>query len=649
MSEDLKVLYQSLVLDRLDEARRWHDDYKRFHEESLHMSERLKRGEQIDPQVDRQFLERLLMEKANGIASRGQSTLSWKNFDEAIMKRTFVEAIEDLIRSPNVEAWSQVGRIWQEIIGRNNPVLINRIAAAATLEVSTSVDEYAFRRAFDWFHKQGFVGGEGAPDWFSRNLQLVSRLREVFQEELTSDIEGYDSFYLNQFIWYIYERISDATPRSSVNSRTAPISKQPMTVNRILYGPPGTGKTYETRKAALELLGEDIPTEREDLILRYEELQEANQIRFVTFHPSMTYEDFIEGLRPKLDSNDSHNLSYETRDGIFKAICKDARRNWTAWQSKGQERSFAQLWSEVEAELENGSGPFVIPTPGRRTQFEVYEIDDEVIRFHKSNGNDNHTLNARTLEAIFEGTREVPGGLSTYYTGLANWLKERGASQKGVATDLELKQYVLIIDEINRGNIPAIFGELITLLEPSKRMNQSEPLEVQLPSSQERFQVPPNLHVIGTMNTADRSVEALDVALRRRFEFVELMPKPNELGTTSDGLDLPAILTTINRRLEALLDRDHTIGHAFLLDAKNVNDVRHAFETKIIPLLQEFFYGEWSKIGMVLGAGFVRKSPLGKVAFAKGFGNEFDVPDIYEMIPAKDWNVDTFKGILSLG
>lgn len=136
----------------------------------------------------------------------------------------------------------------------------------------------------------------------------------------------------------------------------SPVLTQVGATNRILYGPPGTGKTYETRVAALTLLGEPISDDRKDVIHRYDALTEAGQIRFVTFHPSLAYEDFVEGLRPKLDGADAGNLSYVIRDGIFKAVCKDARRNWTAWQSKGLKRSFAELWSEVEAELESGSG-----------------------------------------------------------------------------------------------------------------------------------------------------------------------------------------------------------------------------------------------------------------------------------------------------
>ncbi|HOX50779.1 MAG TPA: AAA family ATPase [Fibrobacteria bacterium] len=415
--------------------------------------------------------------------------------------------------------------------------------------------------------------------------------------------------------------------------------------NEILYGPPGTGKTYATRVRALALAGEPIPSSRDEVIARYEAMVRAGRILFTTFHPSLAYEEFIEGLRPVADST-AGQLRYEVQEGIFARLCSRARTAWIAWSRGTVAESFDALWASFVEEVERQGG--VTVTTRGNTQFEVYEVDDGTIRFRKSNGNTQHTLSASTLRGIYDGTRSIAGGLSTYYDALVEHLKSRIEAKPELTSDRP-EEFVLVIDEINRANISSVFGELITLLEPSKRMDQTESLEIVLPYSRTLFQVPPNLHVIGTMNTADRSVEALDVALRRRFEFVEMMPKPDQLKTTDDGLDLHAILTTINRRLEALLDRDHTIGHAFLLDAKSVDDVRRAFETKIVPLLQEFFYGEWSKIGMVIGSGFVRKSPLGKVAFAKGFDKEFEAADIYELIPAKDWSIEAFKGILSPG
>ena len=175
---------------------------------------------------------------------------------------------------------------------------------------------------------------------------------------------------------------------------------------------------------------------------------------------------------------------------------------------------------------------------------------------------------------------------------------------------------LLIIDEINRGNVSSIFGELITLIEKDKRAGCDEELEVTLPYSKEPFKVPSNVYIIGTMNTADRSIEALDTALRRRFSFKEFPPKPYLIKTEGassknngivDGIDLETLLNTINTRIEKLIDKDHKIGHSYFLKVDNKEKLVHSFKNEIIPLLEEYFYGDYGKIGLVLGSSFVEK------------------------------------------
>jgi 5-methylcytosine-specific restriction protein B len=379
-------------------------------------------------------------------------------------------------------------------------------------------------------------------------------------------------------------------------------------LNRILYGPPGTGKTYHTINEALNIISPEFLNEnkedREVLNDKYRKLVEQGQIVFTTFHQSMTYEDFVEGIKPQEPNSPGDPISYIIEPGIFKRVCSKAMMK--------SENNFDTAYNAFLEEISNHADEkFKLNTKTGKVFAVSINSKNNLTLFTGSELKPNGTLTKENIQnQLING--ESYDYWDSYFKGVINYLVERHNYVEKQTQSV--KKYVLIIDEINRGNVSQIFGELITLLEDDKRLGEDESQRVKLPYSKEMFGVPSNLYLIGTMNTADRSVEALDSALRRRFSFVEMPPIPIILNTHSivkdgiiDGFDLKILLSTINQRIEKILDKDHLIGHSYFLKVSSISELKFVFQQNIIPLLQEYFYGDYGKIGLVLGSGFVEK------------------------------------------
>ncbi|EAI8624665.1 AAA family ATPase [Campylobacter lari] len=443
-------------------------------------------------------------------------------------------------------------------------------------------------------------------------------------------------------------------------------------LNQILYGPPGTGKTYHTIDKALEILGENLANkDRDRKKEKFDEYVKNRQIVFTTFHQSYGYEEFVEGIKPIINNDEnSQELKYEIKNGVFKELCDKSLKNYISSIQNENETDLDKLIFEFanyinqnfldkgnEFPLENKVNvkKILLNSKDEYRSFLLggsikspQRLTIDVIKRDYLDFINGRILSFKDIKPKYDSQSDYHGN-ATYYFMFYKKLKEFESLQneKFKIKKDNLKPYIIIIDEINRGNVSKIFGELITLIEPSKRIDESEGLKVTLPYSGEKFGVPKNVYIIGTMNTADRSITSLDTALRRRFEFIEMIPKPNVLSDNCEGVNLQELLKAINTRIEYLLDREKTIGHAFFIGIENLEKLKNVFQNKIIPLLQEYFYNDYALIDAVLNKnGMLENVIVENKDYLKNM-TEFIESDkvIYKFSDSQKWDEATFKKI----
>jgi 5-methylcytosine-specific restriction enzyme B len=433
--------------------------------------------------------------------------------------------------------------------------------------------------------------------WFdiARPIKVLSKMGDTIKEEYQSlGFDWQEGLYNgatfknadnSSFIKYWYNKI--ILEKQMENIVTLLKNKKQI----ILQGAPGTGKTYKTAEIALGIINK-LPSNidnRDDIMKAYKQAVKEGQIAFTTFHQSMDYEEFIEGLKPY--TNDKDELSYKVERGIFKEMCEKAKQ-------KGNTEKLDEAIEKLkEVCLENTQLELKTTT---NISFSVSFRNGRTFRVRSSRskaeeGTDFPT-NIEHIRKVYMG--ETKGIYNhSYVKGILAYLKDtyKIEDYNGKESD---KNYVLIIDEINRGNISKIFGELITLLEADKRIGEENEILVRLTySPDEEFGVPANLYIIGTMNTADRSLGYIDYAVRRRFAFQTLQSDKNVIekyyksnSIKDKALNLFDAIEKIIKKYINEIDfsvEDLMIGHSYFL-AKNENELQLKLDFEIKPLLNEY-------------------------------------------------------------
>lgn len=604
------------------------------------------------PDFTDQTIQDLWYTRDNKVSSLRQGGMSYEEFSHA--KDDLRELTKLIASGCSADVFEQAHQRLQSLKEQGKLKKFYRALCSRTFatfypsQITSVINEGMFFRVYNYCNNRFQLGlpadGEWSPlKWFTLNLALKARFHQALNND-PDDIE------LNMSLWHLYEveiddnsngilENSSSTSEDEIQDSSSDDILPPK--NLILYGPPGTGKTYKTIEIAVRacepeaftrLDGKEKTERRNELKKLYDSLVEKKRIRFITFHQSFGYEEFIEGLRA--ETSDDGSVRYDIKPGVFKQICEDA-----AFGDATAQLALDDAIEQFKAQCAEQDGVTLKTTNG--SLFRVSYANNSTFRiFPSQSKNDQlssgYAASIENIRRLYQREKENIYNIS-YVRGILNHLIQTWHLPATPESSAPKKKqnYVLIIDEINRGNISKIFGELITLIETSKRAGDSEALSVSLPYSTKPFSVPNNLFLIGTMNTADRSLTALDTALRRRFEFEALMPDVTVLDdTVIQGIDLSALLTTLNARIQALYDSEHTLGHAFFMSVVQEKDdpaeafkkLKRVMKNKVLPLLEEYFYNDWQKIRLVLGDNQKKEESL---RFVRSVENQNDLATLF--------------------
>lgn len=542
MSEKLKTYYKHLISNQVDELEGWYEEYESFTNDIQKIREVLQNSEHTisspecykdtsfkkEEKPYKSFARQLFANKGNGIASNGQSILKDEKFKIFMKSDEFKEIITNLIKYPSQPTNEKLVAFWLKTTGGNNPVLTNRALAACTLKVTSTVDVPKFDQVFSWLQKENIIDSypeDKSTDWYNKNVFVTEQIAQAL-----NGVEDVNPLWINIFYWLLWVYIAE------------PFSLKKQIVK---YGAPGTGKTYvakQTCKLQFKLWKSNFTNENP---YTYDNLTEV-----VQFHPSYTYEDFMEGLRPIPD--DENKAQLKLQNGVFKSFCIKAGR----WEKDVYELKLDKRWGDIQI------------------------IDIE---------NSRNLLTKEHWDYIFK-------------------VEDKTKKLKDL-----VPPFFMIIDEINRAELSRVFGELMICLEyrgvegkvktQYAQLNSEETGMLEI-NKEYQFFIPHNVYILATMNTIDRSVESFDFALRRRFKWEEVEPDTNLLRyhlrkhnkkwiTLADSLeDLNAAI-----REEPILGKDYCIGHAYLWDLpysqrlspKAVKNL--VWKDSIASLLEEYLRG----------------------------------------------------------